>query len=924
MTPEAKARLVIDKNLQLAGYEIQDMKDYNRFASKGVAVREYMTTSGPADYVLFVDGEPVGVVEAKRSDMGENMTVVENQSADYANSKLKWINNKPLRFVYESTDILTYFTDLSDHKCRARKVFNFHTPEQLEEWIKDENEGYSTLRNRLKQYPDLQTKGYRDCQITAINNLEKSFSENKPRALIQMATGAGKTFTAISFIYRLLKHIKAKRVLFLVDTKNLGEQAESEFSAYKPNDDVRLFNELYNVQRLNSSNISSSANVCISTIQRMYSILRGEDLDESAEENVLFNFKPKEVKYNKKYPCGFFDFIIIDECHRSIYNVWQQVLDYFDAFQIGLTATPDKRTFGYFNENVVSEYSREQAIIDGVNVGEDEFIIETKISSKGGFICKQNIQKRERLSRKTRWEQMDEDFTYEPAQLDRDIVNISQIRNVIKAFKTALPTMFPNRKLSDGTQEVPKTLIFAKTDSHADDIIRIVREEFGEGNAFCKKITYKIEENPKTLLSDFRNSYYPRIAVTVDMIATGTDVKPLECLLFMRDVRSKNYYEQMKGRGTRTCKAEEMKMVNKTVSENKQGFVIVDAVGVTKSKKSDSRPLERKPSMSLKDLLMNIAGGNTDEDIMVSTANRLIRLDKVMTEKEKNKFKEISGFEPKEVVSNILNLYDEDYLVDRTTRDLNIIDREPNKSEISKVQNDLIKDISKVFSNPKFRDEILTMRTAHDQIMDTVNIDETIFVGWNKDQENKANKIIDSFKKFIEENKDEIDALSIIYNQTYREKPLTFYMIEELHSKLKMKGISYEQVWNAFDLIENKEAKRESKLKKLTDIVSLVKYSLGYSKKLYPFSNEVNEKFKQWVFQMNAGGGNSSQFTEEQMAWLRMIKDHISTSLYISPEDLELSPFDIYGGLGKFYELFEKTYGYIKILNGINVALIAA
>ena len=738
MTPEAKARLVIDKNLELAGYVVQDMKDFNRFAAKGVAVREYMTSVGPADYVLFVDGEPVGIVEAKKSEMGENMTTVEEQSFGYAQSKLKWIDNAPLRFLYESTDVIINFTDLSDEKCRARKIFNFHTPEQLSYWIKEEQDGFSTLRNRLKNnIPELPTKGYRDCQIVAINNLETSLKNNKPRALIQMATGAGKTFTAISFIYRLLKYAKAKRILFLVDTKNLGEQAETEFQAYKPNDDVRLFAELYNVQRLNSSNISSSANVCISTIQRMYSILRGEELDEQSEENVLFNFKPKEVKYNKRYPCEFFDFIIIDECHRSIYNVWQQVLDYFDAFQIGLTATPDKRTFGYFHENVVSEYSREQAIIDGVNVGEDEYIIETKISSKGGFICKQNIQKRNRLSRKTRWEDMEDDFVYEPAALDRNVVNKSQIRNVIKAFKEALPKMFPNRTLPDGTQEVPKTLIFAKTDSHADDIINIVREEFGEGNEFCKKITYQTEENPKTLLGDFRNSYYPRIAVTVDMIATGTDVKPLECLLFMRDVRSKNYFEQMKGRGTRTCNAEDMQKVNKTVRENKQGFVIVDAVGVTKSKKSDSRPLERKPSMSLKDLLMNIAGGNTTEDIMVSTANRLIRLDKVLTDKEREKFKKISGYQPKEIISNILNAYDADFLYDETKKQLNS-GKEPTKDEIKKYQTEFIKEVSKPFCNPKLREEILQARTSHDQIIDNVNIDEVITSGWSSEQTDKA------------------------------------------------------------------------------------------------------------------------------------------------------------------------------------------
>jgi type I restriction enzyme R subunit len=415
------------------------------------------------------------------------------------------------------------------------KFFPFHHPEQLEAWLKDD----TTLRNRMKEFPSFSTQSFRDCQVIAIQNLEKSFADNRPRALIQMATGAGKTFTAITSVYRLLKHTKAKRILFLVDTKNLGEQAEGEFLNYKPSDDGRLFSELYNVLRINSSYIPTDTKVCISTIQRMYSILRGEELDESSEEenpNERAEVgKPRDVAYNPKYPPEFFDFIIIDECHRSIYNIWQQVLDYFDAFLIGLTATPDNRTFGFFQQNIVSEYTHEQAVLDNVNVGRDgTYLIETEIGSKGGYILKQTIEVRERLTRKKRWEQLDEDIEYRPSQLDRDIVNPTQIRSVIRAFRDAWRTLFPGR------QELPKTLVFAKTDSHADDIITIIREEFGEGNEFCKKVTYGSAEDPKSILTAFRNDYYPRIAVTVDMIATGTDVKPIECLVFMRDVKSKN------------------------------------------------------------------------------------------------------------------------------------------------------------------------------------------------------------------------------------------------------------------------------------------------------------------------------------------------------------------------------------------------
>ena len=521
MSPEEKSRLIIDEKLKQCGWVLQNMKELNPMASIGVAVREYPTSTGPVDYALFVEGVPVGVIEAKRSEQGENITTVESQSARYANSTFKWIKTEyKIRFAYEATDKITRFTDYNDIKYRSRNVYSFHRPETLKYIISQPD----TVRNNLKALPELDTTGFRNCQINAIQNLDKSFEANKPKALIQMATGAGKTFTAITAVYRLLKYGKMNRILFLVDTKSLGEQAEREFLAYTPNDDPRSFSQLYGVRRLKSPYIPSDVQVCISTIQRMYSILQGEDIDESTEE-VSFNElitadqkAPKPVVYNEKYPPEFFDCIIVDECHRSIYNVWKQVLEYFDSFIIGLTATPDKRTFAFFDENVVSEYPREQAIVDGVNVGEDIFLIETEIGKSGGQIMKQQIECRDRLTREKRWRELDEDVDYKPTQLDRDIVNPSQIRTVIRTFKENLFTvLYPHRK------EVPKTLIFAKTDSHADDIINIVREEFGEGNEFCKKVTYSAE-NPEAVLSAFRNDYYPRVAVTVDMIATGTDV----------------------------------------------------------------------------------------------------------------------------------------------------------------------------------------------------------------------------------------------------------------------------------------------------------------------------------------------------------------------------------------------------------------
>lgn len=916
MLPEEKARLLIDEKLKQSGWVLQDMREINPMASLGVAVREYPTSTGPVDYALFVDGKPVGVVEAKKDEAGENITTVEHQSGRYANSTFKYVSvDYRIRFAYEATGQITRFTDYNDIKYRSRAVFSFHRPETLKSLLANEN----TVRNNMKHFPEFDTTGFRNCQITAINNLDESFAENRPKALVQMATGAGKTFTAITAAYRLLKFGKMKRILFLVDTKSLGEQAEREFLAYIPNDDTRSFSELYGVRRLTSSHIPSDVQICISTIQRMYSILKGEEMDESVEEESLFeqvgvNSQPqKEVVYNEKYPPEFFDCIIVDECHRSIYNVWNQVLEYFDSFIVGLTATPDKRTFAFFNQNVVSEYSREQAIIDGVNVGEDVFLIETNIVREGATIMKQYIEHRDRLTRAKRWEQMDEDVEYNYSSLDRTVVNPSQIHTVIRTFKDCLFTqLFPRRK------EVPKTLIFAKTDSHADDIIQIVREEFGEGNEFCQKITCQAER-PETVLSAFRNDYYPRIAVTVDMIATGTDVKPIECLIFMRDVRSKNYFEQMKGRGTRTLEKDDLQKVSPSATENKDHFVIVDAVGVTSSKKTDTRPLERKPSVSMKELMLSVAMGAKDEDTLTSLANRVIRLNSQMTPKERTDFANTVGVTASSVAQRLLDAFDEDVILERAgiiieeDRELT----EDEKQRMDDARKDLIQEAVTPFFTPECRNYIEDVRRSHDQIIDSVNVDSLYYAGYATDKQDDADKVIQSFQDFIETNKDEILALRIIYDQRYKDRPMAIAKLQSLYEKLKEQGITIDRLWNCY-AIKKPDHVKTGTLAQLTDLISIIRFEMGYSDNLSPFVDNVNYNFMQWTLRRNAG---NIHFTEEQMEWLRLIKDHIAISLSIEPSDLDLSPFDRKGGLGRFYEVFGDSYE--EILEEMNIELVA-
>jgi type I restriction enzyme R subunit len=905
---EQIARNQIDAKLAEAGWVVQDRTALNFHAGPGVAVREYHTDVGPADYVLFLDKNAVGVIEAKPEDWGHKITTVEDQSAGYAAAKLKWVNNKePLPFIYESTGVITRFTDGRDPKPRSREVFTFHRPETMAEWLSKPK----SLRARLHDIPELNPAGLRDCQIAAIQNLEQSFRDDRPRALVQMATGSGKTFTAITSVYRLLKHADAKRILFLVDTRNLGEQAEQEFMAYVPNDENRKFTELYNVQRLRAPYIAASSQVCISTIQRMYSILKDEPLDESAEESnpaerLVQGKEALPVVYNKKIPPEFFDFIIIDECHRSIYNLWRQVIEYFDASLIGLTATPDNRTYGFFRKNVVSEYGHERAVADGVNVGNEIFIIDTEITKGGATIrAEQQVERRERLTRKKRWERQDEPEIYAATQLDRAVVNPDQIRTVIRAFRDKLPEIFPGRN------EVPKTLIFAKTDSHADDIIQIAREEFAEGNDFCKKITYSAED-PKSVLAQFRNGYNPRIAVTVDMIATGTDVKPLECLLFMRDVRSRNYFEQMKGRGTRTLGADDLKKVTPSATTAKTHYVIVDTVGVTKSLKTASQPLITKPNVPLKDLATGVMMGVRDDDTVSTLVGRLSRLEKQLDDREQVRVQEAAGgVRLSGIIRSLAEAIDADRIEEEAT--VAAQGAEPTETQRDQARDKLVGKAANVFTGPLIQ-LLDSIRREKEQTIDHDNLDKLIEAGWSGDAKENAEEMTRDFAAYLEEHRDQIEALTIFYSQPARRSVVTYTMIRTVLEALKTDRpkLAPLRVWRAYALLD--EYKGTDPANELTALVALIRRVCGIDAKIAPFADTVRRNFQSWILKRHSGAGE--KFTGEQLEWLHMVREHITTSIHLEREDLDMAPFDAKGGLGKMYQLFgEKMDAVVEELN---------
>lgn len=904
-TPEAKARQNIDAQLKACGWVIQDRSMMNLYAGRGVAVREFYLDTGYVDYLLFVDRKAVGVIEAKKE--GVALTVAEGQAASYTTGLPENIPHValPLPFVYESTGVETYFRDNRDPDPCSRRVFSFHQPETLSSWLTQEQ----SLRARLKTMPTefpLIKGNLWDAQVEAITNLEDSFARDQPRALIQMATGSGKTFTAVNFVYRLIKHAGANRILFLVDRNNLGKQTFKEFDQFVTPDDGRKFSELYNIQHLQSNVLDDVSKVHITTIQRLYSMLSGEDeFDASREEASLWDMEgllarqpQKVVAYNPNIPIEYYDFIITDECHRSIYNLWRQVLEYFDAFLIGLTATPSKQTFGFFNQNLVMEYSRQRAIADGINVDGSVFRIKTKITEQGSKIEKGwYVGRRDKRTRRERWEQLDEDMTYVPGELDRHVTAPDQIRTILTAYKDSLGELFPGR------QEVPKTLIFAKDDNHAEEIVRITRQVFGKGNDFCQKVTYLAEGKPENIISSFRTSYNPRIAVTVDMIATGTDIKPLEVLVFMRAVRSRVLFEQMLGRGTRIISDTDFQSVTITPQARKDRYIIVDAVGVTEQELVDPGTMERKKSVPLKKLLESVAVGAVDEDTLTTLARRLSLMENRLNQGRRAEVSKLLDTPSapqqfaslKEVSNAILDALDPDHIAKTAITNGADPKTGPTDSELETAQETLIqRAIYPLAANPDLRAFLM----EREILIDETSRDEVVEAHFDDDASQRASQLVQSFEQFIEENKDEITALQILFNRPYAQKKLDFDQVKELAEQLKEKLNESdplyltEGLWNAYMQLEKDRVRGAGERRILADLISLVRHA-AMDEDLVPYPERVQARYEAWLAAQAAEGRD---FTPQQRWWLDEIARHIGINVSIKMDDFNYYGFRARGG----------------------------
>ncbi|MFB6705754.1 DEAD/DEAH box helicase family protein [Streptomyces sp. NPDC056333] len=919
---EVKVRDRIDQMLDEAGWVVQNAKgQQDLFISRGVAVREVTTAAGRADYLLYVDRRLVGVIEAKQE--GADLTAAQGQADRYAegltNTQMMRAWRTPLPFRYVSDGNRVLFRNAQDPDSRTRSIFSFPRPETVARWMREAeaNRGAPTYRARLRsELPALDpvevaSGRLRPAQFDAVNGLEAALRRNSPRSLIQMATGAGKTYAAVTACYRLLKYAKADRILFLVDRNNLGNQALSEFSNYTTPDDGRKFTELYNVDQLTGTGILASSKVVVSTIQRLSKILSGqENVDPrdytepsafESEEKGEDGGRPIGVTYNRQLPPESFDLIIIDECHRSIYGKWRSVLEYFDAHLLGLTATPVAQTFAFFGgkEGLVSEYTYEQAVADGVAVDYLTYRIRTEISEQGSVIPVDTfVPIKNRRTRSTRYEELDDDYAYTGQQVGSKVISKDQLRVALAAFRDNLSVIFPDRALTTHAPMVPKTLIFAKDENHADEVVEVARTLFGKGDGFSKKITGSVKA-PDRILSEFRNTPELRIAVTVDMIATGTDVRPIECVFFLRDIRSWSYFEQMRGRGARVIDSNELRSVTPDVQE-KTRFIVVDAVGVTESHKRETRSItdERDVKrLALRKLLEKTAGDGVSEDEAEELALRLTRLSRKLTKDDQEEIARLAdGKSLDGIAGHIMRTVDVDRVV-AMRGEAEAAGDDPDHAVYWAVQDA----VAPLAANRKLRSLLINIRTEQGIVYDEVSQDTLISAAHVEN----APAVVNDWQQYIQDHRDEITALQLaLTGDTGRDiAPREAYQqLKDLASRIARPPHQWTipRLWRAYEQL-GKATTALGTMHGPPDLVSIIRYELGLDGQLRPYRAVVEDRFANFIARQSQAGVT---FTLDELWWLERIVDTIAVSVRFDAEDLERVPFTERGGIDGFLRTF--------------------
>ena len=891
LLPEQKARVKIDQMLKDSGWTVVPRDDFTPDAVNAQAVEENLMKGNlEADYILYLDGKAIAVLEAKREENKLGLEVAE-QAQNYGNILPDWVQawKTPLPFIFLCNGDLLLFKDMREAKPSYKVIKKMFTPKEIVNLAGDDIKSQFA---KLPALPPVGPKGLRECQFEAITNLEISFKQGLKKALIVLATGAGKTFTACTAAYRLLNYMGAKRVLFLVDRNNLGKQAEGEFGTYKLTETGNAFSDEYIVHRLRSVEKIGNASVVISTIQRLFAALTGQEVDEPDDDEEMEHDedtpgKQVQLTGNVLLPSDFFDVIIIDECHRSIYGDWQQVLTYFNnAKIIGLTATPTPEAMAFFNKNRIVNYTLEKSIADGVNVPPRVYRIKTEISEAGGTLNEgEKVTKVSNLTGKGQNQKQKYDKDYTKTELDRSVVVPSQIETVVRAYKDAIyESLYPEREKN--WYMIPKTLFFAKKESHAQDILKAIekvfKDEFPDKKLpahFAQLITCK-SGNSNQLISDFRNNKDFRIAITVTLVATGTDVRPLEVLVFMRDINSEVLYTQMKGRGCRTIDDDKLRNVT-TNANSKDFYYLIDAVGVTEHEKSMPTPNGgegRKKVLSLKDLLEHLAHGEVSNENLNLLAGYLSNVNKKAEPEDLIELNElIKTTAIKQICLDIYAAIDPDNKAFPEYKDIN----DPNTERKAL--------ISALINNVKARKKLLEVNAGFIKIA-VEETDKLISAGFSKEQ---SKQYIDSFEKYLEENKDEVEALRILYNQ--KKVAITYSMLKDLEKKLLAYNNQFksEFLWTCYQTLNGESGKvkplnKETELGVLTNLIPLVRYG-------YKIDNELVSLKRRFGSYFNLYCGQAwRKFTPEQVEIVQQIAEYIVQNGCITNIELNKAKHDLF------------------------------
>lgn len=860
MTPEEKARVKIDRLFAEAGWTVVNRDEYEP-TMNAVAVREALLKGNlEADYFLMINGKACGVLEAKREEIDVASNMVSEQVATYAKMVPDYYQawQNPLPLLYKSNAKVVDFQDYRKSNVEWEEINRIHTPKEIVDML--------GIDDPFAGLPILKSKGLRACQFEAITELEKSFRTGQNRALMVLATGAGKTYTACLAAYRMLAYTPMRRILFLVDRNNLGKQAEGEFGTFRLTENGEAFNTIYTVNRLKSSTIPKDSNVVISTIQRLFSLLKGEEIVDNDDDDADDATGEVTLPDNPKLPHDYFDMIVIDECHRSIYGNWRKVLEYFDTARlIGLTATPIPETMAFFNNNRIVNYTLEKSIVDGVNVDNRVYRIKTEATENGGAIMQgEHVKVESRYTGKTEEVSSKETKNYSKTELNRSIVNPSQIKLILTTYRDAVYTeMFNDPQREPQFEYLPKTLIFALNEAHATNIVKIAKEVFGEvcPNAdmdrYVQKITYSSGDSNE-LIRQFRNDRDFRIAVTCTLVATGTDVKPLEVVMFMRDVESEPLYIQMKGRGVRIIGDEQLRNVTPNAL-SKDCFFLVDAVGVTEHTMSIPEQGEGPDveAITLKVLLERIAHGNLPDMYIKRLASTLSRLHNKADGEQRAEFERLAHNSMDAIATRIYDALESGEL--------------PPFNDINEPNNERKGLVAPVANHAKVRKYILILAAGFVSTL-MPGEDTLISKGFSVEE---AKDTTSAFEQYCHDHQDEIEALRILYNQNG--DPITYAMLKDLENKLKMENnkFSAKQLWNSYAIVCPDHVRRATKKEEsdaLTNIIQLVRYAFRQIERLDCVCTTARQYFNLWCGQWHR------DISDRQKDLMSQVVDYIAAN----------------------------------------------